>query len=537
MKLCLLLIIGLIATCQSVLDSRKQYMIDFSQLVRFQIDIKTCKIENDVSYGHFVHQDRYWVVELNNFFQQIETLIDAFGEIVYNNFNENYVESLIQSILQNDGLNQEDQNTIKSVKIVTNFNIKLDKTFLQLHSSWKEAVKTGTYNFLEFETVSPHLAQQYFVKLDTACNKIENAIKQIKSMPLEIKTDLEIFMKRTESIIAVVLKIADILQSNTDPASKKIHLEDRFFVLKGLLRHLNEDASVKRLNEFTNQIQRCLSDADDNVKYFRNWFEDLIVFNPIYQYSDLKEFWIAMSVRKTKRGRRSATSDKAWKRTMYDKIFPLADKILERLSVRILNLSSAYIDGIIALIKTDKKNQKISNEIVTLLKSYKELYKPAKLEEFLKPLNYDYIQLFGRQKQRITTMEKDESDKLEKLMQDNFESLEKKQNLVNVTELEEFRRPELEISDTIRMEDLFELKLFYKQNVSDQKLERLNALKSNLEKRINAAKRLNADYNDAIKTILKSLKESLLVTFKEMLALPQQLESFLGAAPGQGKIK
>lgn len=541
MKLCLFLLFGtLVVICRSAPDlleefRSKQYIVDALDLERVMNNVK-----NRV---FLIHQptSRYqlWVEELSTIFSQTGRLINAFSGIVYCDFNKIYMENLIEFIIESIKLDKEDVYLLVSLpripeQLTENCGIKLDHTFMQLHSAWEQIAINGGKNF---DNLSPELRQQFFEKLNDIKRRIRHANMHVRSMPVNVIKDLNAFLKRTVVIKDIVLQMINILRFPNTVALTKEQIRDKLTTLKGLVLNLNIDDVIKQLKEFTNQVQQLLTIADTCVKNFGKWVQDLVLFEPIYQFSDINEFRVAMSKGKSDIIYKiSYAKNKSWVRRLYYHIFPVVDNILDILSVRIVNLSPAYLDGIIALLKQDQKNGKICVEIVKLLEEYKALYKPIALESIVHFIKFDYVQLFKTHVPRITNMREDELNKLDEFLAIKIQNLDENRKNINVTQLQNLYRKGLEKSDDIRTIDLFELKQFYARKDSPQNSQRLKEIKSNLEKNINEAKKLKTDNETAINTEVDKLKETISLCFKDIADLPDKLQQFLNAAPGQGKI-
>lgn len=481
------------------------------------------------------NQSSLWVtMELNALYLPIENLICLFGEVVYCDFNEHYMDSLIQKILQSFDVDAEDAKLLNAIKkipeLIASCRLKLNETSMQLQYPWDQTAKNGEENF---NALSLNLQQEFFLQLDQAKNIIVQLEGQMKDTikHMEVKKELNSFVNRTKNIKQHVQNIID-LSKDQEYRNKGYRIKEKFQVLRILVEQLNPDYLIEKLKDFVKQCQSFLTSANVVVENFRKYFEELIIYEPVYQFSNLYEFKIAVSQRKSDINMISFVKSKIWTQKLFNDVFSMVENVLNKLSIRILNLSPAYVDEIVALVKRDP----IGEEIIKLLNEYKTLYQPTKLDGVFNFIQFDYVQLIKKHEARITEMKDDELNKLDKLIISVIDRIKTKGQHINVTQLKNLRKAALENSDNIRTVNLFKLRLFYTCKDQTGNSERLKQIKFDLEQSIKDAKKIKSDSETAINKELENVIEAISACFKRIEILPSKLQQFFEAAPGQGKI-
>lgn len=547
MKLCLIfLVFGLVASCRSTFDSntdfwKRQYILDVFEInrIRSAVKIQSASLNKLVPvYG----RDTFALDVLQQLFQQIERLNNALNAIIYCEFNEIYLNGLIQTGIQYAELDQEDLNTLNDMQYIPQFaaayGLKVDHTFMQLNCVWAETLHTTERNF---NKLSSHWRQQLYFKVDKIKKMLSTIEEQLETMPIDVKNELDKFVKRTQLIKEMFQQIIEMSKSRS--MAVNIELKYKFGTLRGLMKELSTDALGKRLKKFISPIQQNLDVANRLMENFRRWFEDLLTYKPTYQYSDLKEYQRFISRQTIQPYLLSipAATHKKWVYLLFAELYPSIEKIYDHLAVRILDLSVAYVEGVIALMKKDQKYDSISMEIVKLLNDYKELYKSNRLVDIISFMKFNYFRLIDQYMPRILSMKENELEIMDNLLLSKIQSVqEMTQHVADIksisAQLWKLTEMHREKSIEIRMIDLYELKMFYTRNDTIDKSDRLNEIKSNLKMRIDDVKKIHNDNGDAIKAASDNLNKSLSLAFGEIAKLPQQLEYIFKSEPGKANV-
>lgn len=534
--MCLLLLIVLIVTSRSSSDPideflRKEYIVDVTDLENLVKDLATRQFHSN----EFISSKKFWIRDLDELYQQIKDLIyTAFGEKIFCDFNSNYINPYIQTIEKFAELDQNDLATIHTVKklpgLIKSCRLKLSPTFLQVFYPWETLVADGEDNFKE---LSQYWRGKFNLNLIQAKNRVADLKLFVKNqIPTNVQNDLTNFVMLTMQIRSQILLINEIIKSSNP--NKQTDVKIQVIILRDLVQKLHTETLMKYLKRCVEPMKSYLTMTDTVVETFRKWFESLIGYEPIFLFSEVSNFLTTMKIKDSDKQWIWTFNKLSWIQKLFDKLIPLAESYLKKLNIRLSNVDPVSIDDVIKSLQNDEhqKHRTLCNEIVKLLKGYEALYKPIKLKGVLKTgIKFDYVELCKKHESRIANMKDGEQKTLNTLITGVMQSLI--QHPIAVTKLKDLCKSGLEISDNVRMTVIHDLKEFYGRENQTENIDQLMQIKMKLQDGFDNAKKAKTSSDAAIDREVKTIKNDVLATFKELAGLPEKLQKILEAPPAK----